>query len=176
MAYLIPFPLILLQSLTLLISIAIEAMIYQNKLNLNHKRSVEFSVSVNLLSAIFLWISFSIFLSVAPDPVKMQLMSYVLFSNFYQLSSFQANLSFFVMFLFFFVLVCVIEFKGLDILQALLLSSQDSSEEEQLLVNRINKALLKTDVSKASVIVLANICSNSVILLVVLFKILPTYD
>ncbi|MCW6037775.1 hypothetical protein K4A83_16070 [Spirulina subsalsa FACHB-351] len=176
MAHLIPFPLILLQSLTLLISIAIEAIIYQSKLNLSHKRSVEFSISMNLLSAIFLWAVFSIFLSFAPDPIKMRFMSYLLFSNLYDLNSFQANLSFLLMFLFLFMFVCLIEFKGLDILQALLLSSPDSSDSEQFLVNRINKALLKTDVSKASVIVLANICSNSVILLILLFKILPTYD
>lgn len=170
MHMILPLRAILFQFLLLLVSIAVEAVVLHRKLRLSHRTSIEYAASINLWSSVLGWLFFFIVQANLSKAARLQLISYIFFNNFYQ--TFQAlPTTVIVVAVFSFFLVCYLEYKGLDLLQAILQSSQESQikkDDQQtlpLLTSRLKKALQRTDTSKALVILLANAWSHVLILL-----------
>ncbi|MEC4983569.1 MAG: hypothetical protein SAJ37_07545 [Oscillatoria sp. PMC 1068.18] len=168
----LPLPTILMQSVLLLVTIAIEALVLRNKLNLTRKTSIEYSLSINLYSTVIGWLIFFLLPFSENKFLELNFVSFVYFNNFYIKpaeiwSIYQTILLSCVIFFF---LICVIELKLLDILEALLQTSEEHKKDPKasgkpvVLKKRITVALLKTEPSKVSAIIMANGFSYTMIL------------
>ncbi len=171
----LPLQAILLQFLLLLVSIAIEAVVLHRKLHLAHADSVKYSTSINLLSIVSGWLLFFVFQSQLSETVRLQLISYIFFNSVYlTFESLPAVIS--VLFTASFFLICLIEYKGLNLLQALLSTSKKSAEEQDsqrsssVFKNLFRKALRSTNTSNALVILVANAWSHSAILVILFLR------
>ncbi|MDB9313016.1 hypothetical protein PN462_07875 [Spirulina sp. CS-785/01] len=178
---LLPIPIIFLQTLSLLISVAIEAVIFQRQLKFSRKQSIQFSLSINLFSDIAIWLFLFTVQSIAPETTRLHLMSYVFFTQFYQVERpTQFYLISFAIILTIFLLICLIEYKGLDFLQVFLeppypnISDNISEGENRAtsLVNKLNEAIIRTNLRQASVVLIANLLSNSLVVLIILLHFL----
>ncbi|NEO25730.1 MAG: filament integrity protein fraC, partial [Kamptonema sp. SIO4C4] len=63
----LPIRIILLQCLSLLVSVAIEAVIFQHQLQFSRKQSIQFSLSINLFSDIAIWVFLFMVHYIAPE-------------------------------------------------------------------------------------------------------------
>lgn len=171
----LPLQAILFQFFLLLVSIAVEAIVLQRKLKLAYRTSIEYSASINLLSSILGWLLFFGVQGWVSEGTRLQLISYIFFNNFY--TTFQsAQTAIILLTAASFFGICFVEYKGLDLLQAILQSSQESplQPEEKppslFLKNRLKVAIKRADTSKALVILIANAWSHGLILLFLLLR------
>ncbi|MBP0020448.1 MAG: hypothetical protein J7647_23205 [Cyanobacteria bacterium SBLK] len=167
-----PLPLIILQLLTLFICIALEAIVLQQKLRLTRKQSIEFSISINLLSTIALWFVFFAFQTLAPESQKLHLISIILFNNLYNLDRWSTIYPVLTLIaIMMFALVIFVEFKALQMFQTLLqiFSEQNASNQNESmpLINRINMAILQSDSEALATVFQANILSYLVIIILI---------
>lgn len=165
----LPLRAILFQLMLLLITIAIEAVIYHRKLKLPRQTSVEYSTSLNLLSTVLGWIAFFLIQTQLSPSVRIQLISRIFFNSFYGTFN---TLPVFVILVTVstFGFVYFVELKGLDLLQALLKTSPkntsaSSKSKSPALKTRLKKAFRRTDTSEAIVVLLANAWSHAVVLI-----------
>lgn len=112
----LPLRAVISQSLLLMFTIAIEAFILRQQLSLSHKKSVEYSATVNLLSTVVGWLIFLSFAPSLPDSLELQLLNFIFFD---QWSTTTATWLIAAGFITFFTSF-VIEFLGLEQLQLLL--------------------------------------------------------
>ncbi|MGB0560382.1 MAG: filament integrity protein FraC [Spirulinaceae cyanobacterium] len=188
---LIPTPIITLQLLSLLFATAIEAYVFFRRLHFPPQRSVQYALMINLVSTTAIWIVGLILQAVLPPQLKLYVMGYVFFGTAYtfeqdwriQTTSLLILLSLIFWFL------CLIEFKGIDMLEAILEESNetepvttDEEKDAQLeaepkldLGQRIYQALLENDQERLSTIFIANLFSNSIILLIILVIFVQRY-
>lgn len=164
----LPLRAILFQLLLLLIAIAIEAVIYHRKLKLPRQTSVEYSISLNLLSTVLGWIAFFMIQTQLSPSVRIQLISRIFFDSFYGTFNVLPMLVILVT-VSAFGFIYLVELKGLDLLQALLKTSQSEASKSlksksPFLKTRLKKALRRTSPSQAIVVLLANAWSHAVIL------------
>ncbi|MEA5471040.1 filament integrity protein FraC [Spirulina sp. 06S082] len=169
----LPIPLVILQLLTLSIGISIEAIVLQQKLRLTRKQSIEFSISINLLSTIILWFVFFIFQNIAPESERLHLIGIIFFNNFNEMNRWiHVYPVLAIILVMIFALTIVIEFKGLQLLEAFLKSSaeqDDEAEQESVsFMNRINTAIIQADANTIATIFQANLLSNSIIALLII--------
>ena len=80
---LIPLKAIVFQSMLLLVAIALEAMVLRQHLRLGYQTSVQYAATINLLATSLGWIAFLGLEAVLPTALRQQIMSYVLFSRFF---------------------------------------------------------------------------------------------
>ncbi|WP_204105329.1 MULTISPECIES: filament integrity protein FraC [Spirulina sp. CCY15215] len=169
----LPIPLIILQLLTLSIGISIEAIVIHQKLRLTRKQSIEFSISINLLSTIVLWFVFFIFQGFAPESERLHLIGIIFFNNFNGLNLwihvYPILAAVLVMMC---ALIIFVEFKSLQLLQVFLKSSAEQNNETIQnaipLINRINTAIVKVDVKTIATIFQANALSSCVVALFII--------
>ena len=76
----LPLRAILFQLLFLLVAIAVEAIVFKERLNLTRRISLEYSASINLLSTVIGWLFFFTLEPALPLAWKGPLISYVLFN------------------------------------------------------------------------------------------------
>lgn len=81
MVWVLPLRAVVLQSLFLLIAIAIEAAILHWELKLSYKRSMEYATSLNLLSVVMGWLVFFLVLPILDEGLEQALVGYVLFDR-----------------------------------------------------------------------------------------------
>jgi hypothetical protein len=173
----LPLQTILFQVIFLLVAIALEARVFHKRLRITRRTSVEYATSINLLTASLGWLAFFILQNFLPQPLKAQLLSYIFFDRL--LEPLPENLTLIIvscgMAVFFGAFL--VKLKGLEILEALLQSSQEPQQEDipserrQLsLAARLNRAALQTDPNHATVVLLANAYSHSVILLLLFVR------
>jgi hypothetical protein len=79
----LPLRAVVFQCLFLLIAIAIEAYVLYRTLSLDYKTSMEYAVSVNLLSTFLGWICFFLSQPLLPLAWRVQLISFIFFEHFY---------------------------------------------------------------------------------------------
>lgn len=82
-AAVLPLRAIVFQSLLLLVAIALEAIVLRRRLQLGYQPSIRYAASLNLLTVVLGWM---IFFGVEPllgPAIRRQIISYVLFGNFY---------------------------------------------------------------------------------------------
>lgn len=173
----LPIPIILLQCLCLLISIAIEAVIFQKKLNLSRKKSVQISIIINLFSDVIIWFFIFSIYGLAPQTTRPYIMSYVFFTNFYKIDRpfefYGLSLGILVMV---FILICLVEYKGLDLIKFIFeIHSSSHLQNNPSLFTRFNQALVQSNSKQATIIILANFFSNSIILLIILLNFLKDH-
>lgn len=80
---LIPIKAVVFQSMLLLVAIALEAMVLRQHLRLGYQTSVQYAATINLLTTSLGWIAFLSLEAVLPTALRQQIMSYVLFSRFF---------------------------------------------------------------------------------------------
>jgi hypothetical protein len=81
MVLILPLRAVLLQSLFLLVTIAIEAVILRWELRMPYKRSVQYAATLNLLSMVIGWLSFFLTLPILDARLLEDVISYVLFDR-----------------------------------------------------------------------------------------------
>lgn len=74
---------IIFQTLLLLVAIALEAIVLRRRLRLGFQPSIRYAATINLVTVVLGWIVFLGFEPVLPAPVRTQIISYILFGNFY---------------------------------------------------------------------------------------------
>lgn len=74
---------IIFQCLLLLVAIALEALILRQRLRLGFQPSIRYAATVNLLTVVLGWILFLGVEPLLPPPIRTQVISYILFGNFY---------------------------------------------------------------------------------------------
>jgi hypothetical protein len=82
-AAVLPLRAIVFQCLLLLVAIALEAQVLRKQLQLGYQPSIRYAASLNLLTVVLGWMAFFSVESLLPDDLRTQLISYVLFGNFY---------------------------------------------------------------------------------------------
>lgn len=176
---LVPYPIIVFQILALLVSTAIEAWIFARKLYLPRKFCVQYALTINLASTVAVWLFGFLVQALLPTQSKLFVISYLFFQTLYTFEeSWMVNLISVSGVLTIFMIVCLVEFKGIDILEAVLYPEVGDAKEEskQPFWDRVYSAIVQTDTDKLSTIFLANACSNSAILILVLIAFVQWYD
>ncbi|MEM0981037.1 MAG: filament integrity protein FraC [Cyanobacteria bacterium P01_H01_bin.58] len=82
-AAVLPLRAIIFQSLLLVVAIALEAIVLRQRLKLGFQPSIRYATCVNLLSVILGWILFLGIEPLLPEVFRTQVISYVLFGQFY---------------------------------------------------------------------------------------------
>ena len=166
----VPLRAILFQLLFLFIAIAVEAFIFQERLKINRRASLEYAASINLFSAAIGWIIFFCIEPLLPNPLKSVLISYVLFS----VRSSSVNTLLILLGLLIFFGTFIIELQGLELLR-LLLKEQIDTPVVPPKVYKYRSKIQRRELSqvannRATTILLANACSYSVILLILIAR------
>ncbi len=169
----LPLKAIAFQSLFLLIAIALEAMVLENRLHLGRKTSVQYATSINLLSVVIGWLVFFLVEPRLPDNLHTQLIGYIFFdwNNWSrQLTPVLIMAGFSVFFITF-----LIKWLGLDLLEWILgkktvwFRPQDRHSNQ----GRGERREAFQDIPiRPIAVLLANVCSFSAISLVLLVRIL----
>ncbi|HEY9747914.1 MAG TPA: filament integrity protein FraC [Allocoleopsis sp.] len=166
----LPLRAILFQLLFLLVAIAIESIVLQERLNLSRRISLEYSASINLLSTAIGWLFFFTLEPALPLAWKGPLMSYVLFNA----RSTNTNTLLIMLGLFTFFGTFIVELQGLELLQLLLQRNKKEEATPPKAYRARDKAqrrqLNLAATNRATTILLANACSYSAILLILLAR------
>ena len=85
----LPLRAIVLQGLLLLVTIAIEAQVIENKLGLTPRGSVQFSTLLNLVSTVGGWFLFLGVENFLPESTRLEIINYILFDDLSPLSAAQ---------------------------------------------------------------------------------------
>lgn len=174
----LPLPAILLQFLFILIAIAIESFIFHNFLKLSRKLSVFYAASINLISTVLGWLIFFNIQFWFPPALKAELISYIFFDrftspalpNFTTLIIMTGFLTFFTAFW--------IKLKSLNLVEYIINypKPQPTSIIKKNIKSRSrnqkNQTVLGMNSNRATIILLANACTHSAILLILLLRII----
>lgn len=79
----LPLRAIAFQSMLLLVAIALEGIVLRQRLRLGYRHAIQFAATLNLLAVSLGWLTFLGLEPLLPEPVRTQIMSYVLFNHFY---------------------------------------------------------------------------------------------
>lgn len=171
----LPLRAIVFQCLFLLIAIALEAFVFYRTLSLDYKTSMQYAISVNLLSTFIGWLCFFVGQPLLPITWRVQLISFIFFEHFYadpMLLNVAPVLVFLTLAMF--LGTFLIKLKGLDFLDFLLeknpkpeaaieeRSTRFRGRQGQLVGFRAN--------SKIYAVLVANASSFSAILLLLFFR------
>jgi hypothetical protein len=176
----LPLRAIAFQILFLLVAIAIEARIFRQRMNLDHKTCVRYAATVNLLSVVVGWIVFFTVEPFLPANLDAQLISYLFFDQLFQdsLSSSIPSIIIVVGFFIFFG-TWLLKVEGLNLLEMILGTKKAEEKPEQLNFkfrnarNRSQKQFLfRGTGTRAATVLLANACSFSAILLLVAIRLI----
>ncbi|MDB9525312.1 hypothetical protein PN498_04880 [Oscillatoria sp. CS-180] len=82
-AAVLPLKAIVFQCLLLLVAIALEAIVLRRQLRLGFQPSIRYAATINLLTVVLGWVLFLGIEPLLPETVRTQIISYVLFGDFY---------------------------------------------------------------------------------------------
>jgi hypothetical protein len=180
MVEVLPLRAVVFQCLFLLIAIAIEALVFYRTLSLDNKTSMQYAISVNLLSTFIGWLCFFISQPVLPLAWRVQLISFIFFEHFYADPLLLNVAPVLVVFtLGMFLGTFFIKLKGLEFLEMLLDRQQkpDSAIEERTkrLRGRQEQLVGWRSNSKIYAVLVANAASFSAILLLLFLRLVEQY-
>ena len=176
----LPLRAIAFQTLFILVAIALEAAVIRQKLRFGFQPSMRYAASINLLATSLGWIVFWGFEIFAPEELKTQVISYILFNHFSPIESnlWLDNVGLWTLsagLLIFFVTFWV-KLKGFQLLMwTLEISSgqeqprEPSRKEKYILARQSGKGYPKPS-NQATTILQANALSFSAILLLLLLR------
>ena len=174
-----PLQTVVFQTLFLLVIIAVEGIVLQRGLKLNRKTSMQQAASINLLSTIVGWWCFFALHDQLPKGFQDQMISYIFFdhfsedkpNNFYALIAMSVIGIFFISFM--------IKLAGLRLLKIFLELAEDqgtgsksTSDEEKSLSFKRSSQRGSGGENPAMVVLIANSCSYSAILLLLFLRFL----
>jgi hypothetical protein len=175
----LPLRAIAFQSLLLLVAIALEAIVLRQRLRIGYRPSVQYAATLNLLATSLGWLVFLSFEPVIPEPLRTQIISYILFNHFY-INDWASNLPFFLIVagLISFFATLWIKLQGLIWLLRLLgLAPQDEPEKDVVLSRKERYDLARrgrqgkgTTSVRTVAILEANAVSFTAILLLLLLR------
>ncbi|MGA7933384.1 MAG: filament integrity protein FraC [Kovacikia sp.] len=156
-------------------AIAIEGLIFYRILNLEHKTSMQYATTVNLLSTFAGWLLFFLAQSYLPSDIKLQLISYIFYERFFLDSLPIDFLTTLVLCIFgIYTATSFLEWWGLNRLEIFLgkIPAEEIKEAEKPsgFRGRKNQAIGPKVNSKFFAIFLGNACSFSVILLILVIR------
>lgn len=173
-----PLQAILFQFLFLLVAIAIESFILYRQLKFSRKKSIDYATSINLFSLVLGWLAFFYIQGLLPPNLKGELISFIFFDRFIapQASNFNTVIilsGFLTFFSAFFI-----KLKGLDFLEALLEFPKITEIREtkkdirgrSVNLSKVYQRVLGINPNRATVILFANACTHSAILLILLSR------
>ncbi len=174
----LPVRAIAFQSLFLLMAIALEALIFYRQLDeLDFKTSVQYATSVNLFSTFVGWLVFFNVQKILPEDLRIQLISYFFFERLFPNAWF-ANMApvLTLVGLTIFFGVIFLELQGLNLLDILL--EKVKQDEETIIKNQVrgrfrrlnNQSILFKRSDRTYTVLVANACSFSAILLLLVFR------
>lgn len=173
----LPLRAVVFQCLFLLIAIAIEAFVFYRTLSLDYKTSMQYAISVNLLSTLIGWVCFFVSQPLLPLAWRVQLISFIFFEHFYA-DPMLLNVApvLVVCTLGMFLGTFLLKLKGLDFLDFLLEKNPkpEAATEEKSMRFRGRQAQLvgfRTN-SKTYAVLVANASSFSAILVLLFFRLL----
>ncbi|MBD2038666.1 filament integrity protein fraC [Leptolyngbya sp. FACHB-321] len=171
----LPLRAVVFQCLFLLIAIAIEAYVLHRTLSLDYKTSMQYAVSVNLLSTFLGWICFFLTQPLLPLEWRVQLISFIFFEHFYA-DPMLLNVAPVLVFcaLGMFLGTFLVKLKGLDFLDILLEKNpkpKATSEVKPMRFRGRQGQLVGVRAnSRVYAVLVANACSFSAILLLLFFR------
>lgn len=161
---------IIFQLIFLLVAIAIEAAILCQRLELDRKTAVQYASTVNLLSVVVGWVIFFIAQPLLPLALREQVISYIFFDRFFDNPWLATTTSLvivigFLMFFFTFLL----KLQGLELLEWVL-GKKDDKPDTRTLDSATTQPrkfrFFEATGTRATVVLLANACSFSAILII----------
>ena len=167
--FLLPLKTIVLQTLLLFVTIAIEAQVIQNKLGLSPRGSVQFSTLLNLLSTVTGWFLFLGIEGFLPESSRIELINYVFFNDTSRLSLEQIAFLVIPLWLMLYVLTFILESQMLNLL-LFLLASKPKLQYETTQVQYDRQQRYKaswTDRFRMNTLLIANAYSYTAVILLV---------
>jgi hypothetical protein len=172
----LPLRAIVFQFLFLLMAIAIEGLIFYRILNIEHKTSMQYSTTVNLVSTLVGWLVFFSAQPYLPSDVKLELISYIFYERFF-LNTLPLKLltSLVLSLLFIYLATSVLELWSLKRLEIFLGKVDPQQETKELerparFRGRQNQAIGPRVNSKFFAVFLGNACSFFIILLILVIR------
>jgi hypothetical protein len=167
----IPLQFILFQIITMLLTVMIEAYMFNWKFNINHKQSVEISCIINFISYLINWLYVLViqWLLINQIDFKFKIMSYAILGTVNNLSSIQELYYFMIgCLLFNFPIIIALEFFGFNFASKFVLISKNNKQESLDFLNIIKE----NNAKKFLTILLANLYSYlATIIIFYLFQI-----
>ncbi|WP_346293816.1 filament integrity protein FraC [Sphaerothrix gracilis] len=124
-----PIRAIIFQCLFLLVAIALEASVLRQKLRLGYRTSIEYATTINLLSASLGWFTFLALEPLLPPELRTQILSFVLFDQFFINPEQNIGLFFIAAGFLTFFLTFGVKLQGLDWLQRILDAKTETKEK-----------------------------------------------
>ena len=167
------------QLLFILVAITVEGMVLHRQLKLQRRASMQYSASLNLFSTVFGWLIFFAIVALLSNfsggILKQQLISYILFNQFFsEIWQQGMNTLLVVLALLTFFGTFLVELNALFILETILGIHWDTGPSQADMLNSLNRYVPYQQPrhfqNRAYAILVANACSYSVILLILLIR------
>ncbi|MCG8368511.1 MAG: hypothetical protein MJA27_34900 [Pseudanabaenales cyanobacterium] len=176
----LPLRAIAFQALFLLVAIALEAAVLRQRLRFGFQPSIRYAATINLLATSLGWIIFWVFEILAPEDLKIQVISYILFNHFSLMenSLWLDNIGLWTILagLIIFFLTFWVKLKGLELLMWMLEVSSDQERspepkrKERFHLARQTRRGYPQPSTQSTAVLQANALSFSVILLLLLLR------
>jgi|GEM_PF-2793407 len=167
----VPLQAILYQFFVLLLAIALEAFILQKQLSISPRKGVEYAASINLLSVTLGWLVFFNLEQLLPEAIRIRLIVYVFFDRIPHLEESFVELVLIGIVIFFGTFF--VKTLGLYLVQTLLVVQTSNESDEGITFSQIlrgYKLPVRLAASEASAVLLANACSYSAVLIVLVAR------
>lgn len=168
-----PLRAIVTQFLFLLLSTAIEGYFFYSQLQFSHKKSIHYSLTLNLLSTLIGWLSFFYVQGVLSRSIKAQLLSFIFFNRFIPNHSALNQIPIELILIAFtaFFATFLIHYQGLKYLEYFNQKDKTQPSSNRKLRRGLSRRSLSRNVpltetaSRSRTILFANACSFSLILI-----------
>ncbi|WP_353258738.1 filament integrity protein FraC [Prochlorothrix hollandica] len=160
------------QILLLLVVIALEAMVLQQKLGISERGSVQFSTVLNLFSTIVGWLVFLVVELVVPERWRLEIIDYVLFNGVFQLDPQTISTVAVVCMLLICITTFFMETQALNLLLLVLRTQpQVRKDTNQVQINRMSRYQASwTDQYRMNTLLIANACSYGAVLVILFLR------
>lgn len=152
------------------LAIAVEAYILRDRLKISRKASLEYSASINLFSTAIGWLFFFSLEPLLPSYIRNLLIGYILFN----IRSPNINTLLILLGLLIFFGTFIVELQGLELLRLLLKEKIDAPiippKVYKYRSKRERRVLSEVVTNQATTILVANACSYSAILLILIAR------
>ncbi len=169
---LVPVRVLVFQILLLLVVIALEAMVLQQKLGISERGSVQFSTVLNLFSTIVGWLVFLVVELVVPERWRLEIIDYVLFNGVFQLDPQTISTVAVVCMLLICITTFFMETQALNLLLLVLRTQpQVRKDTNQVQINRMSRYQASwTDQYRMNTLLIANACSYGAVLVILFLR------
>jgi hypothetical protein len=170
MFHLVILPVIVWQSLFLLIATTWDSFLFYRQLRVGRIVAIEYARNLNLFTIVVGWIVFFLVVPFLSPTVELELVSVLFFSRSFEIKTGEVEANLIIVFLVIIGTTTIIKFAGMRILQQLL--GNFSPTVDNIGHHKLTRKPLFTFTSEISIIFLSNILINISIVLIVFIKFL----